>query len=285
MSRITASIVLYKTSEVQLARLLDCIERSSIPVDTYLVDNSPVALDYPCFHRPSVIYTRAEQNKGYGAGHNIALRQLPDNAEFHFVLNPDIYFEPNELESMVRYMQTDSTIGQLMPKVIYPDGRLQYLCKLLPNPADLLVRRFAFGPFRKLNARYMEHFELRFTRYDQVMDVPYLSGCFMLFRTAALRQVGIFDERFFMYPEDIDMTRRMHAHFRTVFFPGASAVHDHARESYKSVQALWTHIRNMVRYFNEWGWLRDPQRSRFNRETLRRLSEKLDTEDKSRPRN
>ena len=52
------------------------------------------------------------------------------------------------------------------------------------------------------------------------MDVPYLSGCFMLFRVAALRRVGLFDERFFMYPEDIDLTRRIHAEFRTVFFQG-----------------------------------------------------------------
>jgi GT2 family glycosyltransferase len=93
----------------------------------------------------------------------------------------------------------------------------------------------------------------------------------MLFRTAALRKIGLFDEQFFMYPEDIDITRRMNAEYRTVFFPGASIVHDHAKESYKSRRFLWIHVKNLIRYFNKWGWIRDPQRSRVNRDTLRRL--------------
>jgi hypothetical protein len=117
----------------------------------------------------------------------------------------------------------------------------------------------------------MERFELRFTGYNRVMDVPYLSGCFMLFRTAALRRIGLFDERFFMYPEDIDITRRMNAEYRTVFFPGATVVHDHARESYKSRRSLRIHVENSIKYFNKWGWIRDPQRSRVNRETLRQF--------------
>ena len=104
----------------------------------------------------------------------------------------------------------------------------------------------------------MERYELRFTGYRDVMDVPYLSGCFMLFRTSALKRVGLFDERFFMYPEDIDITRRMNAEFRTVFFPGATIVHDHARQSYKSAKLLLVHVVNTVKYFNKWGWIRDP---------------------------
>lgn len=62
--------------------------------------------------------------QGICAGHNIALRAILDHAEFHLVLNPDIYFESTQLEKMIRYIRQDSTIGQLMRKVIYPDGRL-----------------------------------------------------------------------------------------------------------------------------------------------------------------
>jgi hypothetical protein len=268
MSEITASVVLYNTPETQLTRLLDCIRLSSVHIETYLVDNSPVPRDLPCFHLPGVVYVKADTNNGYGAGHNIALRAVLDYAEFHFVLNPDIYFESTQLEKMIRYIKQDSTIGQLMPKVIYPDGSLQYLCKLLPTPADLFLRRFSFGPLKKLQEARREVFELRHSGYDRALNIPYLSGSFMLFRTSALRQVGLFDERFFMYPEDIDITRRMHAHFRTVFYPDATVVHDHAKESYKSFRALRVHIWNLIKYFNKWGWLRDPQRTRFNQETL-----------------
>ncbi len=149
-----------------------------------------------------------------------------------------------------------------MPKVVYDDGNLQYLCKLIPTPIDLFLRRFGWLPFRSHLRKKMDEFELRFTGYDRVMDVPYLSGCFMLFSVAALRKVGLFDEQFFMYPEDIDMTRRMNAKYRTVFFPGATIVHDHARESYKTRRSLFIHAGNIIRYFNKWGWVFDPERAR-----------------------
>jgi GT2 family glycosyltransferase len=278
ISRVTASIVLFNTPEAQLMRLLNCIEKSSIHVNIYLVDNSPSPVDYPCFSVPNITYMKSKMNKGYGAGHNIALQAILQSAEYHFVLNPDVYFELTELEKMILFMEQDPTIGQLMPKIVYPDGNLQYLCKLLPTPADLFLRRFAFGPLKKITHQQMERFELRNTNYDKVMDIPYLSGCFMLFRTSALRQIGLFDERFFMYPEDIDITRRMHAEFRTVFYPLATVVHDHAKESYKSVRALWIHLHNMVKYFNKWGWFWDSQRSSFNRETLRRLQQIPETQ-------
>ncbi len=219
-----------------------------------------------------ITYLRADSNKGYGAGHNIALRRIIDLSAFHFVLNPDISFGPDELEKMIGFIQSDPSIGQMMPKVIYPDGEIQWLCKLIPTPADLFIRRFSIGPMTSLIRKRMERFELRFTSYTRTMDIPYLSGCFMLFRTAALRKIGLFDERFFMYPEDIDITRRMHAEFRTVFFPGATVVHDHAKESYTSPRALLIHISNIVKYFNKWGWFRDVQRSEFNRQTLCRAT-------------
>jgi len=268
---ITASVVLYNTPKHQLKRLLDCINSSPVIEHLYLVDNSPVFVDDLFFHAPRVTYIKAEKNLGYGGGHNIALRRVIKSSELHFVLNPDIYFGPDELEKMVRFMRDDTCIGQLMPKVVYEDGSLQYLCKLIPTPGDLFLRRFAGGSLRSLLRKRMERFELRFTGYDRVMDVPYLSGCFMLFRTAALCKIGLFDEQFFMYPEDIDITRRMNAEFRTVFFPGATIVHDHARESYKNNRLMWIHVENLIRYFNKWGWIHDPQRTRVNRDTLRSL--------------
>lgn len=271
MSLLTASVVLYKTPESQLARLLGCIAQSSVRLTTYLVDNSPAPTHPPSLKESDVIYVRAPRNGGYGAGHNIALRKILNSSEFHFVLNPDIYFESTALQTMIEFMRQNPSVGQLMPKVIYPDGRLQYLCKLLPRPSDLFLRRFAVGPLRRSARRAMEQFELRHSNYDKIMDVPYLSGCFMLFRTSSLRRIGLFDERFFMYPEDIDITRRMHAEFRTVFFPGATIVHDHARESYKSASALWVHLYNLAKYFNKWGWAWDSERERVNRATLRQF--------------
>ena len=267
----TASIVLYNTPEWQLRRLLDCLAQSSVRPHVYIIDNSPSPLDYNCMGGENITTLRADKNKGYGAGHNIALRKIIDSSEFHFVLNPDIYFGELELKKMLDFMASENEVGLLMPKVVYPDGEIQYLCKLVPGPADLLLRRFAVGPLKRFVARRQQRFELRIADYDKILDVPYLSGCFMLFRVAALRKIGLFDERFFMYPEDIDISRRMRANFRTVFYPKAVVVHDHARESYKSTRMLIVHICNMIKYFNKWGWVRDPERAKFNRETLRQM--------------
>lgn len=273
MSTVTASVVLYKTPIHQLEQLIGCVEQSSIRPQLFLIDNSPEPSQLPRPCSPSLIYIRAARNNGYGAGHNIALRKVLESSRFHFVLNPDIAFGPDELAKMLEFMERNEDVGQLMPKVTYPDGSLQYLCKLIPAPADLFLRRFMVGPLKRLTEPQIRRFELRFTGYNRQMDVPYLSGCFMLFRTAALRKVGLFDERFFMYPEDIDISRRMHANFRTVYYPGATIVHDHARDSYKSLRALLVHMVNLVRYFNKWGWFWDPERARVNRRVLRQFDD------------
>ena len=271
---VTASVVLYNTPEDQLKRLVDCIASSFQKLHLYLVDNSPNSVDSELFHLPAVTYIKAKANQGYGAGHNIALRKTIDFANFHFVINPDISFSPEELGKMIQFMENNPSVGQLMPKVVYPGGRTQYLCKLIPTPADLLLRRFAVGPLKAWASKKLEQFELRFTGYEREMDVPYLSGCFMLFRTSALKRIGLFDERFFMYPEDIDITRRMHTEFRTVFFPDAIVVHDHAQESYKSRRALMVHIINLIKYFNKWGWIRDKQRTKINREVIQQFKDR-----------
>ena len=103
------------------------------------------------------------------------------------------------------------------------------------------------------------------------MEVPYLSGCFMLLRTEALKNVGMFDERFFMYPEDIDLTRRIHRKYKTIFYPNVSVVHHHARASYQNVRLLAVHVWNLVRYFNKWGWFFDKERKKVNEFVLRKL--------------
>lgn len=158
-------------------------------------------------------------------------------------------------------MNENAEIGHLMPKVFYPDGNIQYLCKLLPTPFDLFFRRFL--P-EKWTRKRMNRFEMRESGYDRLMDVPYLSGCFMFLRVAALKEVGTFDERFFMYPEDIDLTRRIHRKYRTVFYPEVNIVHHHTRSSYKNSRMMWIHTQNLIRYFSKWGWFFDEERRRVN---------------------
>lgn len=269
--KITASLVLYKNNHADISRVISSIKNSNLVNTLYVIDNSPTALESDLFKLPWVHYIHASKNLGYGAGHNIALRLALESSQFHFVINPDIIFDKSQLRLMINRINQDQSIGLLMPKVIYPNGDLQYLCKLIPTPFDLIIRRFMVGPLKNVFIKSAERFELRFTGYNKEMDVPYLSGCFMLFRVEALCKIGIFDERFFMYPEDIDISRRMHRYYRTLFFPGAVVTHDHVRDSYKSIKMLWIHAYNLFKYFNKWGWILDGERSKVNTKVLKKL--------------
>jgi GT2 family glycosyltransferase len=91
----------------------------------------------------------------------------------------------------------------------------------------------------------------------------------MIFRISAFNMVGIFDERFFMYPEDIDITRRMHKFYKTIYYPEVSIIHAHQADSYKSRKMLIIHIVNMIKYFNKWGWFFDRERKIINANVLK----------------
>lgn len=98
----------------------------------------------------------------------------------------------------------------------------------------------------------------------------------MLMRCDTLRRVGLFDERFFLYFEDVDLSRRIGRVARTVFFPGVQVEHGYAAGSYRNARLLWHHIVSAVRYFNKWGWLDDPERARVNEHALRALTSRGD---------
>lgn len=262
---ITASLVLYNNSLRQLNKIIKSVFDTPRISKLYLIDNSPTNTLKALATNTRVEYIFNNANLGYGAGHNIALKQALTQSKYHLVLNPDIAFENDTIEALCQYMEDNPGVGLVMPKVTYPNGSLQYTCKLLPTPFDLILRRFLPASFTR---NRMYRFEMRQTGYNKIMEVPYLSGCFMFLRVDALKKVGLFDERFFMYPEDIDLTRRIYVHYKTIFYPYAQITHVHERASYKSVKLLLVHIFNMIKYFNKWGWFIDKERVRINKKIV-----------------
>ncbi len=207
---------------------------------------------------------------GYGAGHNISIKQsIRKKIKYHLVLNPDVYFKRGVLEGLYEFMQDNHDIGLVMPKIFYPDGSMQHLCKLLPTPWILILRRFL--PSSKYLSKKNRLYELRFADYDQIMNVPYLSGCFMFLRTQALEKAGLFDERFFMYFEDADLTRRIRQIYRTVYYPRVSVFHQYAKGSYENWVLLKYHLQSSLKYFNKWGSFFDKERREINKEVVNRL--------------
>lgn len=265
---ISGSIVLYKSDQSVRTAIVDFLN-TSLPVKLFLIDNSPTnqlnndLSDLIKDDRVEYIFNNA--NIGFGAAHNIAIRKAINSFSYHLVLNPDVSFGSNVLETLFNYMEENKNVGLVMPKVFYPNGKIQYACKLLPSPFDLIFRRFLPS---SLSLRRSIHLEMRKMDYNKEMEVPYLSGCFMFLRTEALKKAGLFDERFFMYPEDIDLTRRIHMRYKTKYYPKVSIVHAHEKGSYKRVSLLYIHIKNMIKYFNKWGWFFDEERKKINARIL-----------------
>ena len=104
------------------------------------------------------------------------------------------------------------------------------------------------------------------------MEVPFLSGCFMFLRTKVLEDIGLFDERFFMYAEDIDLTRRINEKYKTIFYPKTFIYHGHAKESFKKIKLFYIHLTNIIIYFNKWGWIFDSKRKKINKRILKQLN-------------
>jgi GT2 family glycosyltransferase len=266
---ITISVVIYNNDPQMLARLFQCITAVKLNVRTLVIDNARDDRIRALCDGRIIKYIRNDRNVGYGAGHNVAIKTALDSTSYHLVLNPDIYFEPGALESLYAFMQANRDIGLVMPKILYPDGSLQYLCRLLPSPFDLFVRRFKI-PF--LSTKRDAVHALQSTGYNRIMDVPYLSGCFMFLRADALRKAGVFDERFFMYMEDVDLARRIGREYRNTFYPNVQVYHGFKKESYASIRQMYNHSVSAFRYFNKWGWFFDRQRRAINERALRAVN-------------
>lgn len=273
--KLTASVVLFNTPRSQIELLFKSVFDAKCVETFYIIDNSPndkwrvMETEYANIadNAGTKIRYIHNQNLGYGASHNLAMQEaIEDGSVYHVVLNPDIYFEQQVLSKLLDFMDENPDAAYVLPRVEYPDGELQYLCKLLPTPADLIFRRFLpKGWGKNRDDRYC----LKSSGYNKVMNPPCLSGCFMFMRLSILQENNIFfDDGYFMYCEDFDLIRRLHRVAKTLYFPDVTIVHDHARESYKSKKMLWAHIRSAVRYFNKWGWFYDRERRKMNKRVL-----------------
>lgn len=269
---ITASVVIYNTPKQEFFSLYQSY-RPDKNRKLYIIDNSETETFYcKAIDNENVAYFFNNKNIGYGAAHNIAIRRaIKEHSKYHIVLNPDIKFEHSIISSLQNYADMHQDVVYMLPKVLYPDGTIQYLCKLLPTPFDLLFRRFL--PDTKFAQKWNDRYILKNSGYDQIINPPCLSGCFMFLRISALEENKVeFDERFFLYCEDFDFMRRLHRIGKTIFYPDVEIVHKHEHSSYKSLKMLLQHIKSACIYFNKYGWFIDRERRLMNRQILWEIS-------------
>lgn len=269
---VSVSIVIHNTPRQQLQKALSCLGALCVS-HVYLLDNSSQNIDYSeiCACDSRIEYKKIP-NKGYGVGHNVALesivRKNPDG--YHIVMNPDVEWEGDIITPLMRYLEENNKVGLVSPKIYYPNGSLQYNCRMLPTPLDLILKLLI--P-QSLIKKRLDRYILREFDHQKPLNCPYLMGCFLMFRNKALIECGFFDKRFFLYPEDIDITRRIHKNWLTMYWPQVSIIHEHQQASKKNLHMLLVHIFNMIKYFNKWGWFKDKKRKLFNKNLMKEIVE------------
>ena len=260
----SASLVLYNTKEIDLLTILECSNQSIIE-HIFVIDNSETDKLRVIVEKISkkFEYIFGQGNVGYGKAHNIALEKAREiGADYHIVLNPDIVFEPEVIDKIVCFMDGHLDVGMVLPRVIYPNGNVQFLCKLLPTPLDIFGRRLLPQSVIKMRN---DRFEMHQMGYNKIWNCPILSGCFMFLRMSDVEKTGGFDDRFFMYFEDFDLMRRLHRLSKTVYYPKVTIIHNHAAEHHTNKKLLKASVKSAIQYFNKWGWLFDFERRNVNK--------------------
>lgn len=263
---LVGSVVTYNTGREEIEQAVRLF--LSIPGKTHLcvLDNSPKPLAHSLQDPSRVTFRFCGRNLGYGRAHNIALRAASGRAKYSLVMNTDIRYTADAVVRLIALLDTRPTAGMVSPQILYPDGSLQYVCRLLPTPANMILRRFL--PRSTWTERADARYELRGWDHNCIANIPYFQGSFMLMRTDLCTSLGGFDERFFIYGEDIDLTRRFHEISETLYVPDVSITHEYRRYSNRSIRGTWYGIQNNFRYFNKWGWFFDPDRRRINAQVV-----------------
>jgi GT2 family glycosyltransferase len=266
MNNISASIVLYNTNAIELQKAIDGIFLSKLEVKLYLIDNSSND-NLKVFQSDKIIYIHNPSNPGFGAAHNIAIKKaIEAGSKYHFIVNPDIYCKEDVVSTMIQFMQNDPEIGMMMPQILNDDDTIQNLPKLLPSPYSVLMRKLKFPKF--LYHQFINNYELRFVPKNKSYSAPILSGCFTLLNLDAIKKVGLYDDKFFMYFEDWDLSRRMHQEYKTIYFPEVSVYHGYESGANKNSRLFKIFIHSAITYFNKWGWFFDFERSKINKRAL-----------------
>lgn len=261
----TASIVLYKTNISDLEKVLNSVELNGNE-KLFLIDNSPTD-ELRIYQKTTIDYFHNPSNPGFGSSHNMAIQKAIDaGAKYHFIINPDVFFDKDVIPSMITYIENNKTIGMMMPQILNLDGSVQNLPKLLPSPISILWRKLKKP--KKSYQKFINRYELRNVSKDMIYNAPVLSGCFTLLNLEAIKKVGFYDDKYFMYFEDWDLSRRIHKYYKTIYFPLVSVYHGYESGANKNGKLFKIFIKSATTYFGKWGWFFDSERSKMNNKAL-----------------
>jgi len=205
-----------------------------------------------------VIFMQASRNLGMGAGNNLGIRQA--SGKYLAVLNPDTVVLPDAVKKMRDFMEKNQPIGIVGPKLINPDGSLQYTRCRFPSFLTPIYRRTPLQKLKRIK-RQLDLYLTKDQNYDVASQADWLYGACLFIRREALDKVGYFDERYFLGFEDADFCRRMRkANYEVWYYPASVIIHYPHRFSGEGNwltgifnESIRIHIASWLKYFFKWG--------------------------------
>ena len=233
---LSACIVVYNGAGEALKAaqtVLDCTRR--YPLTLYLVDNaSPDG---------------SGQQLTAAAKHNTVLSLL--HSRVHFILNPDIQLTADTLSDLADWMAAHPGVVMTRPGLTFPDGRPQQLPLRRCNVRAMAYRQLPCLRFwAKCNDRYL----MADKDLTKPTEIEFCTGSFSAVDTAAFKAVGGFDEGYFMYVEDADLTQKMRTRGKAYLVPQYTAIHAWHRAAHRSLKPFLWQLRSLLRYFSKWGF-------------------------------
>ena len=253
--KISISIVTYNSME-DIDGVLESIQNCDCfaDIELFVIDNASTdgTAEHVKQKYPFAKVISSQTNGGYGHGHNQALPHL--SSDVHFVINPDIRFEKDILSQTARFLLDSEDVALCTPEMFTEDGKYVYPPKAQPRLHYIAARFLG-------RLKCLQKWRDAYVMADQVrhndgapFDIGFCSGAFMAIKTKYLQEVKGFDDRYFLYYEDADLTRKLLKYGRCVCIPKLSIIHEGKRAAYRSREMRKIMIRSMIRYFGKWGW-------------------------------
>lgn len=246
---ISGSIVVYNKPEDAVKTVESVIANTGDNFSLYVIDNnSRDKINDILRGRFNRNYIDLDENIGFGKAHNKVLPLV--NSKYHFVINPDILINKDTIDAMCDFMDSHPDVAIACPKVLNPDGSVQYIAKNRPSLMALVSRRVHIKCLKKIEDDYL----MRNADQDTAFEVDFCTGCFFVIRTDVFKKIGGFDPDYFLYFEDADITMKAKQEGKAYYAPCGTVTHFWHRETRHSKKQFFIQLKSMFIYFKKWGF-------------------------------
>ncbi|MBL4652123.1 MAG: glycosyltransferase [Flavobacteriales bacterium] len=218
---------------------------NEVEAEVFVVDNNSMdgSCDMVRANFPNVKLIESKENLGFSKGNNLAINKA--NGKYILLLNPDTLVEEVTFTKVIEYMDSNSDVGGLGVKIVDGKGRFLPESKRgLPTPEVAFYKIFGLAALFPTSRRFGAY-HLTYLDKNKTHEIDILSGAFMLMRKETLDKVGLLDESFFMYGEDIDLSYRIQeGGYKNVYFPETKIIH------YKGESTKKTSVNYVFVFYN-----------------------------------